>query len=309
MGNIIGDSDSGKTILVLSILAEMTTMGVVFDDYRFIFDDAEHANDFNMEKLFGKKCASRIEPPKLDEKGKFVNSDTIEDFHINISNALREGKPFVYILDSFDALDSDQDQEKFEEMRIAREKGEKASGSYSMSKAKKSSELLRNIISQLKKTKSYLMIISQTRDSIKLMSRPTKTRSGGRALKFYASHEMWLTNVKKLISKKEIIGNQVEIRITKNKKTGKKRTVSFPIYYDYGVDNIRSSIEWLIEKDHWKKKKLTIEAKEFRIKGTIDTIIREIEKRNLEHKLKKIVGRKWLEVEESLKLNRKPKYL
>lgn len=309
MINVIGDSSTGKTFLALSILAEMAKMDDYFGDHRFLFDDVENANAFNMEKLFGKKCVSRIESPKVDEDGEDQPSDTIEDFHINISNALKKGKPFIYILDSFDALDSDQDREKIEEMRKAKEKGTKPAGSYGMSKPKKSSEILRNITGQLKKTKSNLIIISQTRDNISPMSFEKKTRSGGRALKFYASHEMWLANVGKLISKKTPIGNQVEVRISKNKLTGKSRQISFNIYNDYGIDDIRSSVDWLVGEGYWEKKKLTIDAKQLRIKGSIDTIVREIENRGVEHKLKKIVGRKWLEVEETLKLNRKPKYL
>lgn len=308
MINIIGDSSSGKTFLALSILAEMTIMNDCFDDYRYIFDDVENANAFNMEKLFGKNCSSKIEPPTVDENGEGIPSDTIEDFHINISNALRKEKPFIYILDSFDALDSDQDREKIEKMRKAKEKGTKEAGSYGMSKAKKSSEILRNITGQLKRTKSNLIVISQTRDNINPLSFEKKTRSGGRALKFYASHEIWLANAGKLVRKEKIIGNQVKIKVTKNKLTGKQRHVSFPIYNDYGIDDISSCVEWMVMESHWKKKKLTIDAKEFRINGTIGTIIREIENKGTEHKLKKIVGRKWLEVEETLKLNRKPKY-
>lgn len=306
MVNLIGDSSSGKTFVALSIFAEMAK-NPAFDNYRFIFDDVENANDFNMSRLFGKAVDERIEAPFVQD-GEPVPSDTIEDFHFNIADALDDGRPFFYILDSFDALDAIQDQEKIDKMRTARAKGNKVAGSYAMSKPKKSSELLRNICGKLKKTDSGLLIISQTRDNIDPMSFEKKTRSGGKALKFYAHHEIWLAMAGKIKKRDRIIGNKVKAKISKNKITGKVREVEFPIFYDYGVDDIRSCIEWLESEGFWKKTKLTIHAEELGISGTVDKLISQIEEKGLENELKKVVGAGWAEIEESLKLNRKSKY-
>ena len=305
--NIIGDSSSGKSILALSILAEMNKYSK-FDNYRFIYDDVENANSFDMEYLFGSETADRIEPPAVNEDDEDLPSDTIEDFHCNISDVIDKEIPFVYILDSFDALDSEQDQDKIKEMKKAKKENKKAKGSYGMSKPKKASEILRNIKSGLSSTDSILIVISQTRDNIDPTSFEKKTRSGGKALKFYCTHEIWLAMAGKIKSKDRVIGNKVKAKITKNKITGKVREVSFPIFYDYGVDDIRSCIEFMEKETFWKKKKLTIQAKELKIEGTQSKLIKQIENKNLENKLSKIVGKRWLEIEESLKLNRKSKY-
>jgi len=197
-------------------------------------------------------------------------------------------------------------------MRAARKKGTKAKGTYAMSIPKKASSLLRNITRHLKTTKSILIIISQTRDNINPMSFETKTRSGGRALKFYAFHEIWLAvagKIKKDINKrKRTIGMKVKVKVTKNKETGKSREVEFSIYNKYGVDDIRSCIQYLINEKYWTKTKQTINAEQLNIRATEQKLIEEIESRGLERKLKRVVGKCWQEIEDQLNPNRKPRY-
>ena len=307
MVNLIGDSSSGKTLVALSVLAEAANHPA-FKEYRLIFDDVENALAFDCSYMFGEAMSCKMEPPAVDEAGAPLPSNTIEDFHCNIRDALDEGRPFIYVLDSFDALDAEGDQKKLEEFRDARKKGNKTSGTYAMAKPKKSSELLRNICAQLKRTNSVLIIISQTRDNIDPLSFEKKTRSGGRALKFYAFHEVWLAMAGKIPKRERIIGNRVQAKVSKNKLTGKLREVGFPIYYDYGVDDLASCIQFMVKEGFWKKSKLTIHAEDLNISGTQAKLIQEIEDRGLERKLRRAVGKAWLEIEEELKLNRKPKY-
>lgn len=310
--NIIGDSWSGKTFLSLLIFAELGLLPD-FDHYKFIYDDAEYANQFNMPYLFGEETAKRIVPPAVgiheETKEKYpIYSDTAEDFWCYIRDHLDEENPFIYILDSFDALDTDPDREKVEEMREARRRGFKPKGTYGMAKAKMASGLLRDIDAKLSKTESLLIIVSQTRDNLDPMSFKKSVRSGGRALKFYCSHEIWLAAGKKHKSKERIIGNDVVAKVEKAKLTGKVREAKFSIFSDLGVDDIRSCIEFLTSFGEWKKSKMTIDAHHFQIKGNMATIIKAIEKRNLEPKLRKITGRLWNKLEEEIKLKRKRKY-
>lgn len=310
MANIIGDSSAGKTFLCLSCLAEMANLSE-FDDYRFIFDDVEAANEFDMEYLFGKQAASRIEPPgweSVDGDRMPVYSGTVEEFHANVQEAIDEGKSFVYVLDSMDALTSEDEVEKTAKHLDAVRKGTKTTGSYGMGKAKGNSAILRQIIRELKKGRSLVLIISQTRDNIDPMSFEKKTRSGGRALKFYATHEIWMAVVKKLKSKERIIGVQVRVRVKKNKLTGKERQVDFSIYYDYGIDDIGSCIDYLIQEKFFQTDKQSILIEEWGFKGSPKSLIKFIEDNSKEAEFKKMVGDYWRGVEESLKLGRKRKY-
>lgn len=309
MVNLIGDSSSGKSIVALTLLA-LCANNPKYKNYRLIYDDVENANSFDLEYLFGKTATKRIEAAFYNEDDVPIPSQYIEDFHCNIADALEDERPFIYVLDSFDALDAEQDAKKIEEIRNARRKNLKVSGTYSMAKPKKSSEILRNITADLKKTESVLIIISQTRDNINPISFETKTRSGGNALRFYATHEIWLAKAGGLKGKgqKRLIGNKVKAKIKKNKLTGKVREVNLRIYYDYGVDDIIPNIEFLVTEKHWKKSGNTIKATDFRMQGTLKSLVAAIESAGYEKELQLLVAKKWLEIEEELKLDRKPRF-
>lgn len=306
MANVIGDSSAGKTFLCLSALAEACQLET-FDDYALVLDDAEEANEFDMEKLFGDKAAGRIVSP-TQLGGEPGHSDTVQDFHDALSRLLDIGKPFIYILDSFDALDDVADQKKREEQRNARKKGTVAAGTFGMSKPKQASDLFKDIIPELKSTGSILLIISQTRDNIDPLSFSKKTRSGGNALRFYATHEYWLASMGKLKSKEREIGSNIRCKVTKNKVTGKRRVVEFPVYYDYGVDSIRSAIDFLIMEKHWEKVKMSYVCPEWDFSGSIPSIINRIHKEGLERELFQITQKLWDEIEKSLKIDRPSKY-
>lgn len=312
MINVIGDSNAGKSFKALTLLIEACLLPRL-DHYKMIYDDSEEANSFDMGHLFGPKAGKRIKSPEEDEEGEPHNSHFIEEFNDNLMRLFDKGIPFIYVQDSFDSLDTEADDKKTDEMRAAREKGTEAKGSYGMAKAKLASQYFRKICSELKKSKSLLSIVSQTRDDINPKTFTTKARSGGKALKFYAHHEMWLAVggliTKTVNKKKRVIGVNCVIKITKNKLTGKVREVEFPIYYDYGIDNIGSCIDWLKKEKVWTGDGKINTHDTFSLNGmTREKMIREIESNNLEKELDVLVGVEWKNIEDSLLLNRKSKY-
>jgi len=294
--NLIGDSSSGKTILAWSMLAEVIN-NPLFKEYRIIYDDVEAALEINIKKMFGKKTKERVE---------FLSSDTVEEFYGTIVSITNNTSPFIYVLDSLDALTCDEEQKRAEE--YAKEKGNKA-GSFKTEKPRMISEILRVMKRKIKSTHSMLLIISQTRDNIGFSSMfQPKTRSGGKGLKFYCSHEIWLAVGKKHKKMEREIGADVMVKITKNKLTGKKRNIEFPVYYDYGVDDIGSCVKFLMEEKHWKKSGNNIDAHDLNLLLTENKLIDEIESKNLEPKLRKIVQSVWTDIEDKIKMDRKPKY-
>jgi recombination protein RecA len=300
MVNLIGDSNSGKTYLALEMLAQCARLKS-FNKYELIYDDTEHALSMDVEGLFGSKLAERIIPP-AKEGGEAAYSRTVEDFHCNILDALDRG-PCIYILDSFDALTSEQDTDKIDDMREARRTGKEISGSYRMAKPKKASEILQDTVSKIEKTGSFLLIISQTRDNIDPRSFEKKTRSGGRALKFYASHEIWLAVKGKIRQRERVVGAELKAKVSKNKLTGTFREVEFDFRHGYGCDDITSALDFLIaEKGASKGEWRDVKA------GKMSSMVHQIEERNLERLLFKDLQEKWLEIEEALKPDRKSKY-
>lgn len=309
MVHLVGDSSSGKSILALTLFAE-ACHNKNFDDYVFIYDDVEAANQFNMEKLFGPVTAQRIIPARKQGDEEHP-SDCIEDFQANILSHIKKGKPFIYVLDSFDALTSDMETDKAEVEAEARLSGKETKGSYGMEKAKIGGKILRMICRKLKQTKSLLIIVSQTRDNTDPMSFVKKSVSGGRALKFYSSHQIWLSCEDKIKSRDRIIGVWSCANIRKNKATGKYREVRFPIYYDYGIDDIGACVDFLVDEKFWGKEKNSINAKlndGWSFTGTREKVIQIIEKDGEEKALRKFTKDCWLQIEDSLKLNRKARF-
>lgn len=310
--NLIGDSSSGKTILALSMLAEMSKIPF-FDTYDFVYDDVEQAMSFNLPKLFGKKLAARLQPPAVHKDGSAIHSDTIQDFNLYINNRIDSKKPFIYILDSFDALTSDAEIDTNDTMlkNMRSGKNEKV-GSYGMDKPKIIGQILRQIVTKLNTSQSFLLIISQTRDNISVVSFAEKTRSGGRALKFYASHEIWLATAgpikKTVLGQERVIGTKAKAKVTKNKLTGKSRSVEFDIYYEYGIDDIGSCIDFLITTKTIGSDKKSLCVPQFNFEGSKEKLVQLIEEKGLEEDMFKIYHNVWMDIENKLNPRRKSKF-
>lgn len=296
--NLIGDSHAGKSFLALNCLAECAT-NKRFKDYDLYYDDVEVALEFDLVYLFGKQRAERI----------ILNSISVslEDFYGNVLRKIKDGKPFVYILDTFDALSSEEDKERAKVFAA----GKQVDGTYGTSKPKLIGEILRTIKADIYNKEAAVMILSQTKDNIGFGAQfQPKTRSGGRALKSFSTHEFWLA-VRKLIKEskfKKIIGAITEAKITKNKLTGKSYKVNIHIFNDYGIDDISANVDFLIDNGAWKKDKNTIIVPEFKLEGVRRKIIYDIEDLNLQNEVVKLVGEKWKEIEDSVRLDRKPRY-
>jgi RecA/RadA recombinase len=298
----VGDSSSGKTFLVLTCLAE-ACRNPEFDKYRLIYNGTtEKGALMDMQKFFGRRVVERL---------KVTYSDTIEEFYYDLDDRLDAGKPMIYILDSMDGLNSEDDYAKFDEQKQAHRKGKQVAGSYGDGKAKKNSQTLRKMLTRLHKTGSILIIISQTRDNLGF-GFDKKTRAGGRSLKCYAALEMW-TSVYKHI-KKNYKGKDREqgiiaqVQIKKNRIAGRDRTVQVPIYHSYGIDNVGSMVDYLVEEKHWKKSKGGIKAPEFDFKGHRDKLIKHIEEEDCVPELKTLTQRVWQEIEEAVAIKRRSRY-
>ena len=321
LGRIVtlpGGSASGKTMLMLTMLAECAN-NKRFDDYNLIYDDGEETCDgFDIKYLFGNKLENRIIAPQYDANIEPLHSETIQNFKANILSKVKNKESFIYILDSLDSLTSDEELKKEYMQALVKAKDPEAvnelKGSYKTEKAKAIGETLRMINNKIKYTKSALFIVQQERANIGTTFGSKKTTSGGMAPFFYSTHQVWL-NLKAPITKEvkkqnRKIGHKIKISVKKNKITGKLRTIEFDIYYDYGLDDIASCIDFLTSTGHWKKSGQTIVAFELEIllNGTKSTLIRKIEEKGLQKELQKITGEVWLKIEESLRLNRAKRF-
>jgi recombination protein RecA len=291
INNIIGDSAAGKTFLFWTMLAEMT-YDERFSEHELIYDEPEAAFAFNISKLFGQAVEDRVNTDTV--------SDSVEDWHDNVFAKVKENVPFIYGLDSLDAISSEEEIER--DIR---------KGTFGAAKPKLIGEILRKIVQGVKGSKSAVFVISQTRDAIGVMFGDKKTRSGGKALKFFSSHEIWMA-VKAHIKRKERdVGVHVRVKISKNKITGKLRIVEFPIYYDYGVDDVTSCIGFLTDEGHWTVTKNVVNTKGEIVKEPMKTEALAsfiAANPNQYKKLVNITASVWRKVEDSVSTKMPPKY-
>lgn len=320
---MVGDSASGKTFLSMTCFAE-ATMNRHFKGYRFIYDNIEDGCLLDLEGLFNEQVADRVEPPAVTKEGEPVYSSTIEEFYYHLDDACKSEQPFIYVLDSMDALTSDAEEKKFDQQKAAHRKAqkkaegedtgepqEKVAGSYGDGKAKKNSSSLRKILKSLRRTGSILIILCQTRDNVGSIF-GGKTRSGGHALRFYATTEIWSSIsqvLKKTVhGKARKIGVRVQLAVKKNRITGKLSEVEIDIYPSYGIDDTGSLVDFLVEEKWWETKKESIVAKELKITATREKLIRTIEQQGLQDEVRALAGQCWKGIDEACSLKRKKKY-
>ena len=314
---LVGDSDSGKTFLALTCFAE-ATINPTFGNYRLIYDGTEGGAMMDIARFFGRRVADRMEPPAREKDGTPRNSLTIQDFYFNVDDALEVGRPFIYVLDSQDCLSSKEEIAKFAENKQAARKARKPgakepAGSYGDSKAKWHSSSLRKILGPLAKSGSILIIINQTRDSFDLFEK--SSYSGGRALLFYATLQLWSRpggKIKRTVQGKERqLGIRSKVRVRKNRITGRDRTVEIPIFHSVGIDDIGGCVDWLVEEKVWEESSGVITTigigppMELRR----EALVRAIQEHGLEQDLKELVGAKWEGIERACEVRRLSRYL
>jgi RecA/RadA recombinase len=298
---VVGTSRSGKTWLAFSCLAE-AARNKNFKHYRFIHNDVERGALMDVERFFGQSVAKKL---------RTTHSFTIEDFYYHLDDVCKKGNPFIYILDSIDALTSEKELAKFQEKKKAHRQDKEVAGSYGDGKAAINSACLRLAMDPLEATGSILIIINQVRD--KLTGYGGYTRSGGHAPKFYATLEIW-SDIKSDIKvnykgRPHLQGVLCKLRVKKNRVTGKDRTIFMPIYNTYGMDDIGSCVDFLVAEKHWKRKQGGIVVPELDFVGKRTKLIKHISDQNLEKDLGVITADVWNEIEQAVAIHRKPRYL
>lgn len=229
VANIVGDKSSGKTLQAIEACANFHMQ---YPTGKIRYAESEAA--------FDQAYAAALGMP-IDAISFAENIYTVEEWYEDLIAELKSlnGRPGLYILDSLDALSDKAEQER-----------DIDKGSYNMSKAKLIGELFRRAVQEIEASNMLLIVISQIRDKIGVSFGETKTRSGGKALDFYATHVVWLQEIgkmKRTIDKVErVVGLEVQALCKKNKVGLPFRKVQYPLLFGYGVDDVTANTEWLI---------------------------------------------------------------
>ena len=259
VANIIGDEQTGKTLLALIALA----------NYQRQYPD-DDVNIHDAESTLDIRRAIKSFDIKVEGVGYDDEHQTIGSLYTNLKSLLKKSKESFYLLDSLDAVSAvdvaEDDESDKDEPELGNMKAK-------LDKPALISDLFSRLAGKLKKHGVTFFVISQTRQKVGVMFGEKWTINGGKSLAFYASQRIKLAVVEKIKDKKKrTIGVWVKVQVIKNKMGEPFHEVSFPIYYDRGIDNVEACVEFLFEHSNAFGKKKSIEFNGHKFKSSSDLI-------------------------------------
>ncbi len=208
---IYGPESSGKTTLAIHAIAEAQKMGGIA-----AFIDAEHAFDRFYAQALG-----------VDIDNLLISQPDNGEQALDIADQLiRSSAIDIIVIDSVAALTP--------KAEIEGDMGDNKVGL----QARLMSQALRKITATISKTNTTCIFINQLREKIGVMFGSPETTTGGNALKFYSSVRLDIRRITSIKDGDNIVGNQVRVKIAKNKLAPPFKRYEFELSFGHGISHI-----------------------------------------------------------------------